>query len=91
MAITDNERIMIKVCELYYKDNLSQKEISYKLGISRPQISRIFLTLELNIKKTVGNTRLTPCFQRFFCTLILDSSLNSILLHSETESKSCSV
>ena len=49
------------------------------------------LTLELNIKKTVGNTRFAPCFQRFFCTLILDSSLNSILLHSETESKSCSV
>ena len=49
------------------------------------------LTLELHIKKTVGNKRFAPCFQRFFCTLILGSSLNSILLHSETESKSCSV
>ena len=41
MSITDNDRMTIKVCELYYKDNLSQKEISYQLGISRPQISRI--------------------------------------------------
>lgn len=48
MAITDNERIMIKVCELYYKDNLSQKEISYKLGISRPQISRILTMAKAN-------------------------------------------
>ena len=54
-------------------------------------LAQKLLTLELNIKKTVGNTRFAPCFQRFFCTLILDSSLNSILLHSETESKSCSV
>lgn len=44
MAITDNHRIVIKVCELYYKDNLSQKMISAKLGISRSQISRILTT-----------------------------------------------
>ena len=44
MAITDNHRMVIKVCELYYKDNLSQKMISAKLGISRSQISRILTT-----------------------------------------------
>lgn len=48
MAITENQRITIKVCEMYYKDNLSQKEISYKLGISRPQISRILTTARAN-------------------------------------------
>ena len=36
-----NERLMIKICEMYYLLNLSQKEISVQLGISRPQISRI--------------------------------------------------
>jgi len=41
MAISENLRITLKVCRLYYEDNLSQKEISAKLGISRPQISRI--------------------------------------------------
>lgn len=41
MAITDNLRMTLKVCQLYYEQNLSQKEISCQLGISRPQISRM--------------------------------------------------
>lgn len=41
MAITDNRKIIIKVCKYYFVDGLSQKEISAKLSISRPQISRI--------------------------------------------------
>ena len=41
MAITDNLRMMVKVCRLYYEENLSQKEISALMGISRPQISRM--------------------------------------------------
>ncbi len=41
MAITDNLRMILKVCQLYYEENLSQKEISSQLGISRPQISRM--------------------------------------------------
>lgn len=36
MAITDNLRMMVKVCRLYYEENLSQKEISALMGISRP-------------------------------------------------------
>jgi DNA-binding transcriptional regulator LsrR (DeoR family) len=44
MAITDDIRIVIKVCQLYYEENLSQKEISAQLGISRPQISRLLAT-----------------------------------------------
>lgn len=41
MAITDNKKIMVKVCRCYFEDGLNQKEISAKLSISRPQISRI--------------------------------------------------
>lgn len=48
MAITDNLRMTIKVCKLYYEDNLSQKEISAQLGISRPQISRLLTNARLN-------------------------------------------
>lgn len=48
MAITDNTRITIKVCQLYYEDNLSQKEISSQLGISRPQISRLLTYARTN-------------------------------------------
>lgn len=48
MAITDDIRIIIKVCQLYYKENLSQKEISGQLGISRPQISRLLAAARIN-------------------------------------------
>ncbi len=41
MSILDNRRLTIKVSKLYYEENLSQKEIAYLLGISRPQICRI--------------------------------------------------
>lgn len=41
MSVLDNTKYIFRVCELYYRDGLSQKEISAKLGISRPQISRI--------------------------------------------------
>ena len=48
MSITDNIRMTIKVCQLYYEDNLSQKEISSQLGISRPQISRLLTYAKTN-------------------------------------------
>lgn len=48
MAITDDIRIVIKVCQLYYEENLSQKEISAQLGISRPQISRLLASAKTN-------------------------------------------
>ena len=48
MAITDNMRMTIKVCQMYYEDNLSQKEISSQLGISRPQISRLLTYAKTN-------------------------------------------
>lgn len=41
MGIVHNTRLMIKICELYYLANMSQKEISQRLDISRPQVSRI--------------------------------------------------
>lgn len=41
MAIYDNERLVIKVCKLFYEDNFSQKEIAALLHISKPQICRM--------------------------------------------------
>lgn len=41
MAIYDNERLVIKVCKLFYEDNFSQKEIAALLNISKPQICRM--------------------------------------------------
>ncbi|PKM50007.1 MAG: transcriptional regulator [Firmicutes bacterium HGW-Firmicutes-7] len=48
MSIVDNKRISIKVCKLYYEEDLSQKEIAIELGISRPQISRILSNAKKN-------------------------------------------
>ena len=41
MGAIGNGRLIVKVCEMYYLLDLSQKEISARLGISRPQVSRI--------------------------------------------------
>ena len=41
MSVLDNTKFILTVCEMYYKQGLSQKEISAKLNISRPQICRI--------------------------------------------------
>lgn len=41
MGTINNKRLMVKVCEMYFLQNKSQKEISALLGISRPQICRI--------------------------------------------------
>lgn len=41
MAIYDNERLVIKVCQLFYNEEKNQKEISSILNISKPQVCRI--------------------------------------------------
>ncbi len=41
MKASDNTKFILKVCELFYIDGKSQKEISAILGISRPQVSRL--------------------------------------------------
>ena len=41
MSILDNTRLMVKVCKLCYEENMSQAEVSEKLHISKPQVSRI--------------------------------------------------
>lgn len=41
MAIYDNKRLIIKACKLFYEDNMSQKDISTQLGISKPQVCRM--------------------------------------------------
>ena len=37
-------RLLVKVSTLYYLDNLGQQEIAARLGISRPQVSRLLTT-----------------------------------------------
>jgi DNA-binding transcriptional regulator LsrR (DeoR family) len=41
MGILDNTKFMLNVCEMYYIEGLSQKQIAGNLGISTAQISRI--------------------------------------------------
>ncbi len=41
MAIYNNERLIIKASKMFYNQNLSQKDISEALGISKPQICRM--------------------------------------------------
>lgn len=61
MSIVDNQRLIVKVCELYYVHDMSQKEISVMLGISRPQISRILAAAK---EKNIVNISINNPFSR---------------------------
>ncbi|MBC3901087.1 winged helix-turn-helix transcriptional regulator [Acetobacterium malicum] len=39
--VVDDERLMVKICEMYYNQDISQKLIATELGLSRPTVSRI--------------------------------------------------
>lgn len=57
MAIYDNERLIIKICKLFYEDNMSQKDISNTLGISKPQVCRMLNYAKKNniVEFTINN------------------------------------
>lgn len=57
MAIYDNERLVIKTCKLFYEDNMSQKDISTALGISKPQVCRMLTFAKKNhiVEFTINN------------------------------------
>ena len=44
MSILDDTRIMIKICKLYYQQELNQSRIAEIMGVSRPTVSK-YLTL----------------------------------------------
>lgn len=39
--VVDDARLMIKVCDLYYNQNIGQQQIAVMLNISRPTVSRL--------------------------------------------------
>ncbi len=39
--VVDDERMMLKVCDLYYNQNLGQREIAATMDLSRPTVSRL--------------------------------------------------
>ena len=57
MAIYDNERLVVKICKLFYEDNMSQKDISQNLGISKPQVCRMLNFAKKNhiVEFTINN------------------------------------
>ena len=61
MSILNNTRVAVRVCQLFYLENKSQKQISDDLGISRPQISRILATAR---KENLVNIKINDPFAR---------------------------
>lgn len=57
MAIYDNKRLVIKTCKLFYENNMSQKDISLSLGISKPQVCRMLNFAKENhiVEFTINN------------------------------------
>lgn len=71
--LVDDERLMLQICELYYNQGLTQKEISQSLNLSRPTVSKILM----NAKES-GMVRV----------IITDlSGRNNILLERKLEKK----
>lgn len=58
--VVDDERLMVKVCEMYYDQDMHQKAIAKSLGVSRPTVSRLIKNaralgiVEIKIKALEG-------------------------------------
>lgn len=72
--IVDDERLIYKVCCLYYQDNMNQKEIGDYLGISRSSVLRMLqrgreigiVTIELHNPATFNYGELEKKMEVFF-------------------------
>ena len=45
--IVDNERMMLRVCDLYYNRDMSQSDIAKIMDISRPTVARLLKSAKL--------------------------------------------
>lgn len=74
MAIYDNKRLVIKTCKLFYEQNMSQKDISLYLGISKPQVCRMldYAKKQHIIEFHINN----PFSQEFQLETLLSSKYN---------------
>ncbi len=55
--VVDDVRLMVKVCDLYYNQNISQQQIAKMLGLSRPTVSRLLSSSREQgiVKITISN------------------------------------
>jgi DNA-binding transcriptional regulator LsrR (DeoR family) len=72
--IVDDERLIYKVCSLYYQDNMNQKEIGDYLGVSRSSVLRMLqkgresgiVTIELHNPATYNYGKLEKNLENRF-------------------------
>jgi len=85
MGVINNERLAAKICEMYYLQDMSQKEIALRLKISRPHICRIIAQarengiVEIHIKnphhnETALEHHLTSVFPFLEDAVVIDAS-----------------
>ncbi len=64
MSLWDDERLMVKIAQMYYHENMSQSEISERLGIYRTTISRILKKGRENGIITINiNSKFNYCYE----------------------------
>lgn len=44
--VIDDPRLMVRVCDLYYNQGISQQQIAKDLNLSRPTVSRVLGTCQ---------------------------------------------
>lgn len=64
--VVDDERLMVKICEMYYNQELNQKIIAKELGLSRPTVSRI---LQNSKERGIVKIIINPIFENNYVDL----------------------
>ena len=86
----DNIKLVIKVCQMYYEEGMSEMQIAESLGFSRSQVSKILLAARN--QKIVNITITNPFFEESYLEkMIADKyGIDNVLLlnSSDTDYKS---
>ena len=82
----DNIKLVIKVCQMYYEDEMSEREIADNLGFSRSQVSKILLAAR--DQKIVSVTIRNPFFDETYLEkMIMDEySVSNVLILNASDS-----
>ena len=61
--VIDDPRLMVRVCDLYYNQGISQQQIAKDLNLSRPTVSRVLalareqgiVKISISMQWNIGN------------------------------------
>lgn len=81
----ENIRLVIRVCQMYYQDGMSERQISENLGFSRSQVSKILVAAK--DQKIVNISIVNPFFKEYDLerSIIEKYGIDNVLLLNSSE------